>query len=130
MSGNIAHGTILLATAVDVAFIQSIGGSDATRASVDVTTFDSTAKWSEFITGLLDGGEITVELLYDETQYDLWDDRLAAVAEVWKITFPDSSTYTFTGFVTAVGKPSAGTGDALTYNMTIKITGVPVFAAV
>ena len=131
MSGDIGHGTSLAgATHGDVALIQSIGGSDSTRASVDVTNFDSTSKWMEFIPGLLDGGEITCELLYDETVYDALDTRLVAAAEVWTITFPDASTFVATGFITALGKPSAGTGDALTFNLTIKITGVPVYTHV
>ena len=58
--GMIGHGTVLTIGGVTIGNVISISGPDQTRASVDITTMDSTGKWMEFIPGLIDGGYTSV----------------------------------------------------------------------
>lgn len=126
---DIGHDTALVgATTGDIGHISNIGGSDATRGSVDVSDFDSTNKNSEFIPSMLDPGELTCDVVWEKAVYDTCEDARATAAEVWTITFPDTSTFACSGFVTAVGKPTAATGDAFTFSLTIKLSGAITFA--
>lgn len=125
---ELGHGTTLVgATTGDVGHISNLSGSDATRGSVDVSDFDSTNKNMEFIPALLDSGEITFDVVYEKAVYDLMEDARSAVPEVWTITIPDTSTFASSGFVTAVGKPSAATDGAFTFSASIKLSGAITF---
>lgn len=95
MAKYIGFGTQLKWSADSVAYspvgyIESIDGPDASRAEVDVTTLDSTAK--EYLAAIRDGGSITVNLVCDN-QAD--DDQ--AIGSFWKPSVVGTVSSTVSG---------------------------------
>ena len=117
------------ATAGTIGNIISITLPNQTRDSVETTTMGSTSNFREFIPGLLNAGEISVELNYDGSasgNADSLQTALETVAEVWTIKFPDDSTFVCSGFITSLGGASP-MDDKITQSVTIKLTGKPTF---
>lgn len=105
-----------------------------TPPSISVETIDATHMGSddgfrEFIASLKDGGEVTVNLNYVEASATLLQTLVLAGVEGFKITFPGSSTYTFSGIPTAFTFDDVVIDDKVAMSLTIKVTGKPVFAA-
>ena len=63
--GTHGHGSSLAVGGTTIANIISIAGPNQTRDPIDISTFDSTSAFREFIPGMLDPGEYTLELNYD-----------------------------------------------------------------
>lgn len=132
--GTHGHETTLSgATVGDVGNIISISGPDQTRDSIDISTMDSISKAREFISGLWDAGEVTIEINYDGasggTANDLSTAFQLGTGEVWTIAFPDTSTWAATGFITSLGH-AIPVDDKITQSFTIKFTGVPTYTDV
>lgn len=116
----------------EVAQVRNITGPSATADTEDVTTHDNANAWREFISLFLDGGEVTLELIFDPdgtTHQALRTDFVNRVRRNFKIVFPDATTTTwpFAGVVTAFG-PSAPVDGALTAAVTIKVAGEITYA--
>lgn len=110
MAGKLAQGTILSretslgsASFVAVANVKSFSGPSTENPEIDVTTLDSTAK--EFVGGLVDYGELTMEVNFDHdnaTHQQIFSDMEASPPTVtgWRITFANpTANYTWSGFV-------------------------------
>lgn len=130
--GQHGHGTVLSIGGTTIGNIMSITGPNQTRDSLDISTMDSTSKFREFIPGMLDAGEVTIEVNYDsaagQTANDL-NDALTQTASTIIITFPPAgatSSFSCSGFVTALGFASPF-DDKITQPVTIKFTGVPTY---
>lgn len=96
---------------------------------IDVTNHDSPDNSREFIGGLLDGGEITMEGQYvfgDEGQDHLRDNIGATVAFV--LSYSTGSKITGSGVVVTAGEGAPLEG-AVPFNATIKVSGKPVRSA-
>ncbi len=133
MANYAAFGTLLKIAGTTVAGVTNIGGPGLTLETIDVTNHSSTSGWREFVGGLKDGGEISVDIVFDPVAAThknasggllyLLTTRASAS---FTITFPDTglTVWTFTAFVTSfeVGAPVA---DGLTASVTLKITGAP-----
>lgn len=136
MANYAAFGTLLKIAGTTVAGVTNIGGPGLTLETIDVTNHSSTSAWREFVGGLKDGGEISVDIVFDPVAAThknasggllyLLTTRASAS---FTITFPDTgaTVWTFTAFVTSfeVGAPVA---DGLTASVTLKITGAPTLA--
>lgn len=112
--------------------IRDIGGPGLSLDTLDVTTHDSGDAWRDFVGGLKDGGEVSLELVWDpdnSTQTLLRTDLDGRTVASWSITFvdPTPAVITFNALVTAF-EPSANVGDELTVSATLKVTGEPVFS--
>jgi len=121
------HGTVLSIGGTTVGNIISISGPEQARDSVDKSTMDSTAKWREFIPGMLDGGEISFDVNYDGTTIaSLLNSCLAATAALEVIvTFADgTSAWTCDAFMTKLGH-AIPFDDKITQSVTIKAAGTP-----
>jgi hypothetical protein len=60
------HGTVLAgSTAGTIGEVRKLDVSGRKRDSLDVSSCDSTSSAREFIPGMMDEGEITVEVVYD-----------------------------------------------------------------
>ena len=121
---------------VAMAQVRDLGGPSLKQDTVETTHRDGN-KWREFAGGLKDGGEVTFDVVYDPAL----DSHKAGAAPgfvhmlnngtvgdfqlVWPTT--PAQTCTFFALVTAVN-PNAPMGDALTADVTLKITGAPVWA--
>jgi len=142
MSGRDAFGTLFQrATGVapggptydTIANVTTIGGPERTRETIDVTDHNSAGGWMEFIGGLKNGGEISLDLNYDPTEatHDLDDDFDDAVPRSYRIVLlPDTAdehTWQISGIMTNVGDEFPY-DDKMGRSVTIKVSGKPVLA--
>jgi hypothetical protein len=124
------HGTTFSIGATAVGNIITIGGPDITRDPLDVSTMDSTSKFREFIPGMLDSGEITLELNYDGTAAgtgNFLSQQMTATAQTMTIVLPaqgagGTSSWAIAGFMTGLGQ-AIPFDDKVTQTVTIKLTG-------
>ena len=97
----------------------------------DVTTMDSSTSFREYISGLKDGGEVTLTLKFypgdSNGQYALITDLENGTKQTFIITLPDSvATWTFYAYVTGY-VPDIPLDDAIGLEVTLKVTGKPTF---
>lgn len=106
--------------------VTAVNGPEIKRETYDVTAHDSVDGWQEFIGGLKDGGEVSVEVNYDPTKHDvLVADFSDSVARDYKIVFPQGKgSWAFKAFLTAF-KSEAPVDDKLSGELTFKVTGKP-----
>jgi len=137
-SAKIGYGTlfqILTSTGpnvwTSVAEVTSITPPGLSRDTVDATHSESADKFREFIPGLIDGGEVSLELNFvpgNSTTTLLLAEIEQAAARSYKIVFPGGETFSFSGIATAF-EPDAPVDDKMSASATFKITGKPVLAA-
>ena len=120
---------------LDVAQITNISGPGISTDAIDVTAHDSAAGTREFLPGLVDAGEVTVELFFDaEASAGTGADSGLNVLEkkaqdrstnTWQIVNATSTDMyrRFSGIVTAFSFSSPVDG-AITASATIKLTGI------
>jgi predicted secreted protein len=129
-----ATGTAPGTTYADIANVTNIGGPDRTRETIDVTAHDSPGGWMEFLGGLKDGGEISLDINYDpaETTHQIDDDFDDVLPRNYRIVIlPDTideHTWQISGILTELGDEFPY-DDKMARTMTIKITGKPVLSA-
>ena len=127
MAGVHGHGSTIGITAnTTIGQIMSISGPDQSRDALDVSTMDSSNKWREFIPGMLDGGEVTVEVLYGTTQGNNLEAYFTNPAEAWTITVPVGDTIVGSAFMTSLGY-AIPFDDKITQSFTLKYTGAVVY---
>ena len=115
--------------------IMDINGPEVSRDEIEVTTRDSTEYWMEFIKGMKNGGNVTFGVVLDLSLAThgtastgiLSDFQNEGTIPAFKLNFPQSRQCTFDGFFTAF-PPAAPMKDALTADLTVKVTGKPAFA--
>ena len=113
-----------------LAEVLSITPPSISVETVDVTHMGSDDGFREYIASLKDGGEVTVNLNYVEASATLLQTLVLAGMETFRVTFPGSSTFTFTGIPTAFSFDDVVIDDKVAMSLTIKVSGKPVFAAV
>ena len=100
------------------------------RDTVDASHEESPGAWREFIAGLKDGGEVSLDLnfvpggsasLSLTGELDL-DGPLAVKNR--QIVFPDGSYFSFAGILTGF-EPDAPIDDKMSASVTFKVTGKP-----
>lgn len=106
-----------------------------TPPSISVETIESTHMASddtfrEYIAGLRDGGEVTVNLNYVESSATLLQTLVLAGIETFKITLAGSSTFIFSGIPTNFAIDDVVIDDKMTMSLTIKVSGKPAYMAV
>lgn len=130
-----ATTNFVASTATAIGNIISVGGPNQSRDAVDISTMDSTEKWREFIGGILDAGEVTVDLNYDGAAAGTANDLDAIktnATQYWRITFNDHTTETnksyfqCDGIVTGLGH-AIPFDDKVTQSLTLKLSGKPTF---
>jgi predicted secreted protein len=111
-----------------LADVMTIGGPSISRETINVTSHGSEDAWSEFLGGLKDAGELSLDVNYDPPQHDtLMADFNDEAPRNYELVFPTLPTPTtrnldliLTGFDT-----DAPHDDKLTASLTFKITGIP-----
>lgn len=133
---RIGHGTILgIATVLDpdtfvnLGEVTSVTPPPVTRDILDATHMESPGGWREFITGLKDGGEMSVDLNFVPGSDT--DDLLTAMQaeddpRPMRITFPNGHVWRFTAYCTGY-EPTAPVDDKMTATATFKVSGEPDF---
>ena len=128
-----AFGTSLTWNSQTVAQITNIGGVEITVDMLDATNHQSTSGFKEFIAGLADAGEVSIEgdFKYDDTngQIAMCTDAAAKTSRTAVIIFPSSiATWTFTAFITKIKVGDNPIDGKIPFSASLKITGVPTLA--
>jgi len=95
----------------------------------------SPGAWHEYIKGLKDGGEISLDLTYlpghatQDASTGLLKDFNDRILRNFQLVFPDTgtTTWSFAAFITGF-EPSAPKDDRLSAAVTLKISGQPTLA--
>jgi predicted secreted protein len=128
-----ANGATFKLGSTTVAEVTSISGIDLSADSIDVTTHGSTSRYREFIQGLRDGGEISIEGNYTTASSSLIVTQLNTSATVTAvITLPTTpSTTAFTATVITTGfSTEAPVDGVIPFTATFKVSGVPSIGTV
>lgn len=114
-----------------VAEVHNISGPSLSRDSIETTHHGSTGGFREYLPGLRDGGEVTIDLNWDHgnathaglyTQIDSGTDN-----GNFQVEFPDATVFEFSGHVTSFDV-TAPIDDRLTASVTFKVSGQPSLA--
>ena len=109
--------------------ITSISLPELGMTDIDVSSFDSSSNFMEFVGGSVDPGVIDVELNYDGDVDTLLLAALGDANETWTITFPDASTWATNGYINKMGGGSSAPNDKISRVVSIKCSGVPSHSA-
>lgn len=107
----------------------SLSGPGIARDTIDATHSASPERWREFISGLKDAGEISLEVNFvpgNATTTAALSDINTDTAGYYKLTFPDATEWAFAAFMTGV-EVSDPIDDKMTATFTLKLTGKPAF---
>lgn len=128
-----ANGATFKLGSTTVAEVTSISGIDLSADSIDVTTHGSTSRYREFIQGLRDGGEISIEGNYTTASSSLIVTQLNTSATVTAVitlpTTPSSTAFTATVITTGFSTEAPVDG-VIPFTATFKVTGVPTIGTV
>ncbi|MCD0450765.1 phage tail tube protein [Actinocorallia sp. API 0066] len=112
---------------VAIAEVTNVTPPGMSRDTYDVTSHDSPNRRREFIGGLVDAGEVSIEINYDPALHDV---LVADFDDVdprnYQIQFPDPAltTWTFAAIMTGF-EPEAPHDDKLSASVTFKVSGAP-----
>lgn len=111
-----------------IAKITNLSGPEIERETYDVTAHDSDDGWREFIGGLKDGGEVSVEINYDPDTHDV---LVADFEDVnprnYKMVFPTQAgggNWAFKAILTGFSQ-EAPVDNKLSAELTFKVSGKP-----
>ncbi|MFJ4987893.1 phage tail tube protein [Streptomyces sp. NPDC088732] len=113
-----------------IANATGISGPGLSRETIDVTAHDSPDQYMEFVGGLKDGGEVTLDVNYNPAIHDvLIDDFDDEDPRNYQLVFPDpdETTWTFAAIMTGF-EPDAPYDDKLSASLTFKVTGKPTIS--
>jgi len=122
-----AYGTTLKKGEVAIAELTNIGGPRLSADTIDVTSHDSADGYREFVSGLKDGGEVSIEGNFipgNAGQAALVTDLDDGSADEYTITLPAvmATTWTFKAIVTAF-ECSEPYDNKASFTATLKICG-------
>ena len=124
-------GTIFKITTTAIGNLTSIGGLEISADTIETTALDSAGGYREYIGGLKDGGEVSVEGNLDsevaKNQVKLYDAFETGAITDFTIEFPNGAKWTFKGIITGFGT-NTDLEDLIVFSATIKVTGKPTFA--
>lgn len=117
-------------TFATIAQVTNVTPPQYSRETVDVTDKDSVGGYREYIGNLIDGGEVSCEILYDPDDHntllaDFEDDQPIN----WQVEFPTSPVkkQSFAALLTGFA-PAAPMDAALTATITLKVSGKPTWS--
>ncbi len=125
-SGVAAFGTTVSPSAGE---ITSISGPGISTGEIDITNHSSSDDFREFVAGLMDGGEFSIEgNLTADIVTGIYADLISRTSKSYTITFPNGLTWTFTGFPKSF-ETSAPVDGKLGFSATIRVSGKPTLAS-
>ncbi|MFD5050878.1 phage tail tube protein [Streptomyces tendae] len=113
-----------------IANLSNLEDGGRTRNTIDVTSHDSPNRYMEFVGGLIDPGEVTIDINYDPAVHDVLEADLEDEdPRNYQIVFPDpaQTTFSFAAVMTGFSK-SAPVDDKLSGSLTFKVSGKPTIA--
>ena len=129
-----AYGTLLKKAGTTIAAVSSLSGPNLQAETIDVTTHDSVNATREFVSGLIDAGEIAGALVFDPnvaTHIGLWNDLGARTSASYSIVFLFTGgieTVTFNAYVSGFGPIEAQPDGAVTATFTLKVAAAPTWS--
>lgn len=115
-----------------VAELRDITPPPLSRNPIETTNHNETEEG--FVVGIRRKGELTFQIGYvpglashSHAINGLTHSWVNGLRDVWRITFPDTSTWTFSGYVSNIS-PAAPVDDGLVADITVRPTGVMTFA--
>lgn len=112
-----------------IANCTNISPPGLSRETYNATTHGSPDGWMEYVGGLKDGGEVSIDVYYDPSEHDsLVADFADATPRNYRIVFPDdlATTWNVTAIITGF-EPDAPHDGLLTASVTWKVSGKPYF---
>jgi predicted secreted protein len=134
MGAKHSFGTTLTWDSVSVAGLTAINGVDVSADTVEVSNHLSADAYKEYLVGMIEPGELSVEGQFDYTdttgQHAMLADLNGRAAKTWTITFPSATgaTWTGSGFLVGFKIGDATLDNAIPFSARIKLTGKPTFA--
>jgi len=124
----------------ELAAVGAISGPSLSMDTNEVTNRDSPERWREYIGGLKDAGEVSFDIYWNMTEethgtvtglLQDFHSSSQAVARLFKIIWPDTAktVWLFNGLITGFDI-EAPYDDAMTANITIKISGKPTLKVI
>lgn len=99
------------------------------RDLIDATHMESEEGWREYIPGLKDGGEMSLDLNFvpgSATDDFMVAEQAVETVRPWEITFPNGAIWRFTAFCSGY-EPAVPVDDKMTATATFKVSGKPDF---
>ena len=115
-------------TYTQVAEVTNITWPGYKRDAIDVTYMDSVSSFREYIAGLIDAGEVTVEMNWVPSATDPILAAMTAGVGQFKLQYGGAVNIIFKAIVTSWATQSP-LGEKLSGTATFKVTGVPTWAA-
>lgn len=119
----------------EIGHLRRVGLSGMETEDIDVTTMTSEDAFREFVSGLTDGGEIEMDIVYEKDTFDAIFGDLgeqhgtgASDLQDYTVTFPDGSTFVARGYLKSLAVDSP-MDDAIEGTASLKISGKPTFNA-
>ncbi len=109
-----------------IAGITKVGGPSMEGKDIDVTDMDSTNGFMEFLPGIVNGGEVDLEMNYIKTDFNT-NIGLFRTTGSYKLVLPDSANLAFNGYMKKLGL-EAPYDDKVGAKSSWKISGKPTFA--
>lgn len=121
------HATaVVVSPMVAIAELFKLGGPNQKQDTKDSSNFTSPAGYKEFIAGMKEGGDVSIEGAYlsaDATQVQLQADFKAGTRSDYSIVWPAPlEPCWFNAIVTAI-QPSTPLDDRVTFSSTLKVSG-------
>jgi predicted secreted protein len=120
-------GTIFKRASSAIAEVNSIAGPTFSRNTIDATSLDSAGGYKEFIAGMRDAGEVTLNMNFAFAGWAAMKaDFESNATKEYSIVLPDTTatTLTFDGLVTAMPFGTITPDDKISVDVTIKISGM------
>jgi predicted secreted protein len=130
-----AYGTTIAYTdgaSEAIGEVTSISGLSLSVDTIDVTSHDSDDAYREFVAGLIEPGEITIEgnhIAADAGQIAILTHLNARSIRAMAIVYPDASDWAFSAACTAYSAADAAVDGKLSFSATFKVSGVPTLSA-
>lgn len=114
---------------VEVAEVTSITWPGYQRDAIEATHLNSDDQFREYVPGLMDAGEVTLDLNFVPSASDVFIAAMTAASiGQFKITAQGGVNVVFKGIVTSYQAQSP-VDDRMTASVTIKVTAKPTWAA-
>lgn len=100
------------------------------RDSVETTHTSNADRWRTFIPGLIDGGELSIEINYvpgSTADDNMMTDLNSATVKNYKVLFASAESIIVPAFITGI-EPGVPIDDRMTATVTFKVAGKPTWS--
>lgn len=108
----------------EIGEVTNISLLDISVDTIDGSSHDSPGQWREFVAGMKDGGELSMDVNYDPALHDEIYAEVGGAVKGHRFTLPDAgaATVEFDAIVTGFSA-EAPYDDKLSASITLKVTG-------